>query len=101
MKQEAAGAPDAGILPEAAAVVFDEAHELEDVASSYFGLSVSATSGLKSWRATPTCLLRGKHGAEKLPAATQQLRERARMFFAEPAHERRRPPALRRARRVP
>ncbi|HTV55615.1 MAG TPA: helicase C-terminal domain-containing protein, partial [Terriglobia bacterium] len=27
-------------------------------------------------------LLRGKEGAESLPAATQQLRERARMFFA-------------------
>ncbi len=40
VKQEAAGAPDAGMLPEAAAVVFDEAHELEEVASSYFGLSV-------------------------------------------------------------
>ena len=41
VKREAGGAPDAGILPEAAAVVFDEAHELEEVASSYFGLSVS------------------------------------------------------------
>ena len=27
-------------------------------------------------------LLRGKQGAESLPAVTQQLRERARMFFA-------------------
>jgi len=27
-------------------------------------------------------LLRGKEGAERMPAATQQLRERARMFFA-------------------
>ena len=35
------GAPDAGILPEFSAVIFDEAHELEDVASSYFGVSVS------------------------------------------------------------
>ncbi len=41
VKREAAGAPDAGILPEAAAVIFDEAHELEEVASSYFGLSLS------------------------------------------------------------
>src|SRR5258707_5569508 len=35
------GAPDAGILPEFSAVIFDEAHDLEDVASSYFGVSVS------------------------------------------------------------
>ena len=38
VRQEAAGAPDAGILPEAGMVVFDEAHELEEVASNYFGL---------------------------------------------------------------
>jgi ATP-dependent DNA helicase DinG len=81
VKQEAAGAPDAGILPEAAAVVFDEAHELEDVASSYFGLSVSNVRFEELARDTDT-LLRGKEGAENLPAATQQLRERARMFFA-------------------
>jgi ATP-dependent DNA helicase DinG len=31
----------AGIIPEYAAVVFDEAHEIEDVAGRYFGVSVS------------------------------------------------------------
>jgi ATP-dependent DNA helicase DinG len=81
VKQEAVGAPDAGILPEAAAVVFDEAHELEDVASSYFGLSVSNIRFEDLARDTDT-LLRGKDGAQNLPAVTQQLRERARMFFA-------------------
>jgi ATP-dependent DNA helicase DinG len=81
VKQEAAGAPDAGILPEAAAVVFDEAHELEEVASSYFGLSVSNIRFEELARDTDV-LLRGKEGAGKLPAVTQQLRERARMFFA-------------------
>ena len=81
VKQEAAGAPDAGILPEASAVVFDEAHELEDVASSYFGLSVSNVRFEELARDTDV-LLRGKPGAESLPAITQQLRERARMFFA-------------------
>jgi ATP-dependent DNA helicase DinG len=81
VKQEATGAPDAGILPEAAAVIFDEAHELEEVASNYFGLSVSNVRFEELARDTDT-LLRGKEGAEHLPAATQQLRERARMFFA-------------------
>jgi ATP-dependent DNA helicase DinG len=81
VKQEAAGAPDAGILPEAAAVIFDEAHELEEVASSYFGLSVSNIRFEELARDTDA-LLRGKEGAEKMPAVTQQLRERARMFFA-------------------
>jgi ATP-dependent DNA helicase DinG len=81
VKQQATGAPDAGILPEAAAVVFDEAHELEEVASSYFGLSVSNIRFEELARDTDV-LLRGKQGAENLPAATQQLRDRARMFFA-------------------
>jgi ATP-dependent DNA helicase DinG len=81
VKQQATGAPDAGILPEAAAVIFDEAHELEDVASSYFGLSVSNIRFEELARDTDV-LLRGKEGAENMPAATQQLRDRARMFFA-------------------
>ena len=81
VKQEATGAPDAGILPEAAAVIFDEAHELEEVASSYFGLSVSNIRFEELARDTDV-LLRGKEGAESMPAATQQLRDRARMFFA-------------------
>jgi ATP-dependent DNA helicase DinG len=81
VKQQATGAPDAGILPEAAAVIFDEAHELEDVASSYFGLSVSNIRFEELARDTDV-LLRGKEGAGNMPAATQQLRDRARMFFA-------------------
>jgi ATP-dependent DNA helicase DinG len=81
VKREAAGAPDAGILPEAAAVVFDEAHELEEVASSYFGLSVSNLRFEELARDTDV-LLRGKDGANALPAITQQLRDRARIFFA-------------------
>ena len=39
IKQQAECAPDAGILPEVGTVIFDEAHELEDVAGSYFGVS--------------------------------------------------------------
>ena len=81
VKREAAGAPDAGILPEAAAVIFDEAHELEEVASSYFGLSVGNLRFEELARDSET-LLRGKEGAQNLPGLTQQLRDRARMFFA-------------------
>jgi ATP-dependent DNA helicase DinG len=81
VKQEAAAAADAGVLPEAAAVIFDEAHELEEVASSYFGLSVSNLRFEDLARDIDT-LLRGKEGTDRLPAATMQLRERARLFFA-------------------
>ena len=81
VKREASGAPDAGVLPEAAAVVFDEAHELEDVASSYFGLSVSNIRCEELARDIDA-MLRGKEGSQNLPGLTQQLRDRARMFFA-------------------
>jgi ATP-dependent DNA helicase DinG len=33
--------PNAAILPDYSAVIFDEAHEIEDVAGQYFGISVS------------------------------------------------------------
>ena len=81
VRREAAGAPDAGVLPEAAAVVFDEAHELEEVASSYFGLSVSNIRFEELARDTDV-MLRGKEGAETVPGLTQQLRERSRLFFS-------------------
>ena len=81
VKQAAAGAPDAGILPEAAAVIFDEAHELEEVASSYFGTTVSNLRFEELSRDLET-LLRGKEGTENIPGAAVQLRERARLFFA-------------------
>ena len=100
VKREAAGAPDAGILPEAAAVIFDEAHELEEVASSYFGLSVSNIRFEELARDTDA-MLRGKEGAGNLPGVTQQLRERARLFFSGLPMSRRRPPALHRPRRIP
>ncbi len=81
VKREAGGAPDAGILPEAAAVVFDEAHELEDVASSYFGVTVS-NMRMEDLARDLDVALRGKEGAAGVPALTQQLRERTRLFFA-------------------
>jgi ATP-dependent DNA helicase DinG len=81
VKQEAAAAPDAGVLPEAAAVIFDEAHELEEIASQYFGLSVSNLRFEDLVRDIDV-LLRGKVSTATLPTLTQQLRERARLFFA-------------------
>jgi len=81
VKREAGGAPDAGILPEAAAVVFDEAHELEEVASSYFGLSVSNVR-FEELARDMEMALKGKEGAAGVPVLTQQLRDRTRLFFA-------------------
>jgi len=77
----AGNAPDAGVLPESAAVIFDEAHELEEVASQYFGRSLSNLRFEDLARDTDV-LLRGQSSASQIPALTQQLRERARLFFA-------------------
>jgi ATP-dependent DNA helicase DinG len=82
IKQQAGGAPDAGVLPDAAAVIFDEAHELEDVASSYFGISLSNVRFEELARDIET-LLRSKHALnDGLKSSAEMVRERARMFFA-------------------
>ncbi len=75
------GAPDAGVLPESAAVIFDEAHELEEVASQYFGRSLSNLR-FEDLARDADVLLRGHQGSTNMPALTLQLRDRARMFFA-------------------
>ncbi len=85
VREMAASAPDAGILPESGAVIFDEAHELEEVASQYFGRSISNIRFEDLARDTDV-LLCGKQGSANIPALAQQLRERARLFFAALPH---------------
>ncbi len=69
------------ILPDYAAVVFDEAHEIEDVASEYFGRQISNYRFEELARdADHTLRLTGR-GAPALLRRVQQLRERARSFF--------------------
>lgn len=83
LRRQAQNAPDAGILPEAAAVVFDEAHELEDIASSYFGVGISNLR-FEELARDVEILLRAKQSlSSALSACAQLLRDRARMFFAE------------------
>jgi len=86
VRQMAAAAPDAGVLPEAAAVIFDEAHELEEVASQYFGRSLSNVR-FEDFARDADVLVRGKEGSAQVHILTQQLRERARLFFAALPHE--------------
>jgi ATP-dependent DNA helicase DinG len=81
IRQQAGRAPDAGVLPEAGVVIFDEAHELEDVASSYFGISLSNLKFEELARDVETLLrAQGELKAEVVTAA-QMIRERARLFF--------------------
>ena len=69
------------LLPDYAAVVFDEAHEMEDVATQYFGLQVSNYRVEDLARDTETTLrLKGLSSPEVL-AAVSELRRRADLFF--------------------
>ena len=82
VRQQAAGAPDAGVLPEAGLVIFDEAHELEDVASSYFGISLSNLRFEDLARDIETALRSSGDLKAEIVSAAQTIRERAWLFFA-------------------
>jgi ATP-dependent DNA helicase DinG len=82
IKLQADGAPDAGILPEAAAVIFDEAHELEDIAGNYFGISVSNLRVEELARDVEASLQHNRMMSATLSGALGSLRERSQFFFA-------------------
>jgi ATP-dependent DNA helicase DinG len=82
IKLQADGAPDAGILPEAAAVIFDEAHELEDVAGNYFGISVSNLRVEDLARDVEASLQQNRMLSAGLSGALGSLRERSQFFFS-------------------
>jgi ATP-dependent DNA helicase DinG len=82
IKLQADGAPDAGILPDTAAVIFDEAHELEDVAGSYFGISVSNLRVEELARDIENFLQHNRLLSVSLSGAMGSLRERSQLFFS-------------------
>jgi ATP-dependent DNA helicase DinG len=82
IKLEAERAPDAGVLPECGAVIFDEAHELEDIAGSYFGISVSNLRMDELTRDVEHLLQREKLYTPQMSGAIQSLRERSQLFFS-------------------
>ena len=69
------------ILPEYAAVIFDEAHEIEDVASDYFGREVSNYRFEELARDADLALRLAQTGGATLPRRVARLRERGRSFF--------------------
>jgi ATP-dependent DNA helicase DinG len=82
IKQTAGGAPDAGILPEAGAVIFDEAHELEETASTYFGIGLS-NQRFEEMVRDVEMMMRAKQAlSTSLESACGMLRDRSRAFFA-------------------
>jgi ATP-dependent DNA helicase DinG len=82
IKQQTEYAPDAGILPDAGTVIFDEAHDLEDIASSYFGISVSNGRIEQLCRDVESSLQRSQLLSGSLSGAVNRVRDRARLFFA-------------------
>jgi ATP-dependent DNA helicase DinG len=69
------------ILPEYSAVVFDEAHEMEDVASDYFGRQISNYRFEELARDADLTLRLLRLGSAALLRRTQRIREKSRTFF--------------------
>jgi ATP-dependent DNA helicase DinG len=82
IKQQTEYAPDAGILPEVGTVIFDEAHELEEVAGSYFGVGISNARFEELCRDVEGSLQRNHLLTASLSGAVKSLRERAMFFFS-------------------
>jgi ATP-dependent DNA helicase DinG len=71
------------ILPEYASVIFDEAHEIEDVASDYFGRQVSNYRFEELARDAENVLRMKGAASPPLLKRLTQLKERSRNFFDE------------------
>ena len=69
------------ILPEYSAVVFDEAHEIEDVASDYFGQQISNYRFDELARDADQALRLLKLGTPSLLRRVQRIRDKSRTFF--------------------
>ena len=72
----------AGIIPEYSAVIFDEAHEIEDVAGQYFGASVSNYQVFELRRDILALSRRKNFGSEELDRTLMMLDERGERFFS-------------------
>ncbi len=73
---------EGGILPDYQAVVFDEAHEIEDVAGQYFGVSISNYRFQELRRDISAVARMKKFGAPELDRILDRLEELTDRFFA-------------------
>jgi ATP-dependent DNA helicase DinG len=71
----------ASIIPEYSAVILDEAHEIEEVASSFFGREISSHKIEDLARDAEQSLRLTQVSSPALMKRTGQLRERSRSFF--------------------
>jgi ATP-dependent DNA helicase DinG len=73
--------PFAGILPDYSAVIFDEAHELEDVAGQYFGRSISNLQVQDLVRDTAAISRRKLFSTPELDRSLVHLSDQSEHFF--------------------
>jgi ATP-dependent DNA helicase DinG len=69
------------IIPDYGAVIFDEAHEVEDVAGQYFGVSISSQQIEELVRDTSALARRKEFGSQELDRTLMVLSDRAAHFF--------------------
>src|SRR4029077_18786438 len=69
------------VLPEYGAVIFDEAHEIEDVASDYFGKQISNYRFDELARDAEVAVRISKAGGAGMQKKVMRIRERSRSFF--------------------
>ena len=72
---------EGGILPEYHAVVFDEAHEIEDVVGQYFGVSISNYRFQELRRDISVIGRMKKFGTAELDRVLERLEELSNQFF--------------------
>jgi ATP-dependent DNA helicase DinG len=72
----------AGIIPQYSAVVFDEAHEIEDIAGQYFGLGVSNYQFQELARDISALSRRKDFGSGELDRILISLSDHAEAFFS-------------------
>jgi ATP-dependent DNA helicase DinG len=72
----------ASIIPDYEAVIFDEAHEIEEVAGQHFGVQISNYRFDELARDIQAIAFRMEFGSEQLDKALDALRVRAHAFFA-------------------
>jgi len=70
-----------GVLPEYSTVIFDEAHELEDVAASYFGSSVSNYRIADLMEDAGKLVITAPDQASEMNKALARLAQRSDMFW--------------------
>jgi ATP-dependent DNA helicase DinG len=73
---------NAGIIPDYGAVIFDEAHEIEEVAGQYFGVSVSSYQFEELTRDVAGLAHHKKFESKELDRVVMMLAERAMHFLS-------------------